>query len=132
MARFAVTGAGLAGAGEVAADEWIEVRSLQDTARSGRSTTGAWPGIGEVSAIVLAVELLAEAVLMDDRDGRRADWKMGVDAIGCVGVLEEGFPVEADSRFSAAHRCLFMSGAFVSQEIPEQSFENFNLQLLQP
>jgi len=23
---------------------------------------------------------------------------MGVDAIGCVGVLEEGFPVEADSR----------------------------------
>jgi predicted nucleic acid-binding protein len=72
----------------------------KDTARLTGAQQELGLGIGEVSAILLAIELDAEAVLMDDRDGRRAAWKMGVDTVGSVGVLEEGFRVKADSRFA--------------------------------
>lgn len=122
-------GAGLAGAAEIAAAEWIEVHSLKDTARLAGAQQELGLGIGEVSAILLAVELDADAVLMDDRDGRRAAWKMGVDTVGCVGVLEEGFRLKLIPDLRVAYRQLFVSGAFVSRKILEQSLKNFNLRL---
>jgi hypothetical protein len=124
-----VPGAGLAGAAEIAAAEWIEVHSLKDTARLAGAQQELGLGIGEVSAILLAVELDADAVLMDDRDGRRAAWKMGVDTVGCVGVLEEGFRLKLIPDLRVAYRQLFVSGAFVSRKILEQSLKNFNLRL---
>ena len=74
--EVAVTGAGLAGTAEIAAADWIEVRSLKAAARLAEAQQELGLGIGEVSAILLATELDADAVLMDDRDGRRAAWKM--------------------------------------------------------
>jgi len=51
-----VTGAGLAGAAEIAATEWIEVHSLKDTARLAGTQQELGLGIGEVSAILLVIE----------------------------------------------------------------------------
>jgi hypothetical protein len=59
-------------------------------------------GAGEVSAILLAIELRADAVLMDDRDGRRAAWKAGVDTVGCIGILEEAFSLKLIPDLHAA------------------------------
>lgn len=126
-AEVAVTGAGLAGAAEIAAVEWIQVHSLKDTARLARAQQELALGIGEVSAILLAIEIGADAILMDDRDGRRAAWKMGVDTIGCVGILEEAFQLKLIPDLRAAYRQLFVSGAFVSRKILEQSLKSFNL-----
>jgi predicted nucleic acid-binding protein len=44
-------------------------------------------GAGESQAIALAVELKADAVLMDGLDGRAAASKLGLTAIGVLGVL---------------------------------------------
>ena len=125
--EVAVTGAGLAGAAEIATVEWIEVHSLRDPARLAGAQRELGLGIGEVSAILLAIELGADAVLMDDRDGRRAAWKMGVNTIGCVGVLEEAFRLKLIPDLRATYRQLFISGAFVSRGILEQSLKSFNL-----
>jgi len=64
---------------------------------------------------------------MDDRAGRRAAWKRDVDTIGCVGGLGEAFRLKLIPDLRAAYRQLFVSGAFVSRRIPEESLKNFNL-----
>lgn len=83
-----VAGAGLPGARQVAGATWIEVTSVTDTAalEEARRRTGL--GTGEVSAVVLAKELGAELALIDERRARRFAKDEGVDAIGCVGILE--------------------------------------------
>lgn len=124
--EVAVKGAGLAGAAEIKAAKWIEVHSLRDPARLAGVQREAGLGIGEVSVILLAIELSADAVLMDDRDGRRAAWRMGVDTIGCVGVLEEAFRLKMIPDLRAAYCQLIDSGAFVGRKILEQSLSNFN------
>ncbi len=125
--EVAVTGAGLAGAAEIAAAEWIEVHSLRDAARLAGLQRELGLGIGEVSAILLTIELDADAVLMDDRDGRRAAWRMGIDTVGCVGALEEAFRLKLIPDLRAAYRQLLLSGAFVSRTILEHSLKNFRL-----
>ena len=55
--EVAVTGAGLAGAAETSTAKWIEVRSLRDTSRFAGAQQELDLGIGEVSAILLAIEL---------------------------------------------------------------------------
>jgi predicted nucleic acid-binding protein len=122
--EVAVAGTGLAVAAETATAKWIEVHPLRDTARLAGAQQELGLGIGEVSVILLAIELDADALLMDDRAGRRAAWN---DTIGCVGVLEEAFRLKLIPDLRAAYRQLFMSGAFVSRRILEQSLENFNL-----
>ncbi len=125
--EVAVTGAGLAGAAEIATAKWIEVHPLEDTVRLAGIQHELGLGIGEVSVILLAIELDVDAVLMDDRDGRRAAWKMGVDTIGCVGILEEAFRLKLIPDLRAAYRQLSISGAFISRKIVDQSLKNFNL-----
>lgn len=44
--------------------------------------------VGEVAAIALAMHLSADAILIDDRDGRRAARARGLAVIGTIGVLE--------------------------------------------
>jgi predicted nucleic acid-binding protein len=122
-----VAGAGLAAAAETTTAKWIEVHSLRDTARLAGAQQELGLGMGEVSVILLAIELNADALLMDDHAGRRAAWKKGVDTIGCVGILEEAFRLKLIPDLRAAYRQLFMSGAFVGRRILEQSLKNFNL-----
>ncbi|MCL4743133.1 MAG: hypothetical protein KJZ54_13125 [Phycisphaerales bacterium] len=44
---------------------------------------------GEAAAISLARELRADALLIDEKDGRRAATERGLTVIGTIGVLEE-------------------------------------------
>jgi predicted nucleic acid-binding protein len=44
---------------------------------------------GEAESIVLALELEAGLLLMDERDGRRSARRLGLNRVGVVGVLLE-------------------------------------------
>ncbi len=83
-----VAGAGLPGARQIAQAEWIEVSSITGPAaiREGVLRTGL--GAGEVSAVILAKEIGAELVLIDERRARRYAKAKGLSVIGCVGILE--------------------------------------------
>ncbi len=67
------------------APEWLKVRGIQ--------TTPSAPllilDIGEREAIQLAVELSADAVLMDDAEGRGVAESLGLRVSGTLGILEQ-------------------------------------------
>jgi predicted nucleic acid-binding protein len=67
------------------APAWIETRSPASIADSSLARLDA----GERDAIMLAAELNAEQLIVDDREGRRIAKERGIAVIGTLGVLKE-------------------------------------------
>jgi len=80
-----VSGAGLPGASEVDRATWIETKQVQNR------TELSELGIGELSAIVLAKEIRANIVLLDDYEARRLAKGENLEVRGTLGVLETSF-----------------------------------------
>jgi predicted nucleic acid-binding protein len=87
-AEVVVQGTGMPGAATVAAMEWIRVVAVEDTAAVLVARAEHGLGAGETSAVQLALEMNVPIVLMDERRGRRYAKRRGLDALGCVGLLE--------------------------------------------
>lgn len=66
---------------------WIEVRQISDEAHFKKLISTLDPG--EAEAIVLAIELEADALLIDEKKGRRIAQKYGLTITGLLGVLIE-------------------------------------------
>lgn len=62
---------------------WLEVRPAQATDPSLKL------GAGETEAIALALELHADALLLDDRKARQEAQKRGITVTGTLGILAE-------------------------------------------
>lgn len=75
------------GRDEVAAADWIERHTVRNRAliRALRRDLDR----GEAQSIALALELDADIVLMDEKEGRRAAQRQGIRVIGVVGILLE-------------------------------------------
>jgi predicted nucleic acid-binding protein len=65
--------------------DWIEVRSPVHAPDASLATLDA----GERDAIMLAGELRADQLIIDDRQGRREAEKRGISVMGTLGVLRE-------------------------------------------
>lgn len=83
-----VSGAGLPGASEVAKAEWIEAKSLQNRTGLLAAQEKYALGVGELSTILLAKEIQASAVLLDDYHARKLARAEGLEVRGTVGLLE--------------------------------------------
>jgi uncharacterized protein len=83
-----VAGAGLPGAPEVSKAGWIEAKAVENSAALGAAQRQYGLGAGEMSAIVLAKEIGANAVLLDDFRAREVAKAEGLDILGSVGLLE--------------------------------------------
>ena len=86
--EVAVAGADLPGAAEVAKAEWIEVKRLRDQAALAPAQRKYALGAGEMSTILLAKELGAKLVLLDDYKARKLAKAEGLEILGSVGLLE--------------------------------------------
>lgn len=64
---------------------WVQTKSLQQTSFVDETLRMLDPG--ESAAISLAIELHADAVLMDEREGRAIAKAYGLRTIGIVGIL---------------------------------------------
>ena len=81
-----VVGAGLPGAAEVGAASWIRV--VTPTRRDVvAALLGGGLHLGEAQAIAVAVELGADRLLIDERQGRLTAETMGVAVVGSIGIL---------------------------------------------
>lgn len=70
---------------------WLQVTALKNPSRAtdlvlGQSGYGKLH-IGEAEAIILAVEVNADALLIDERRGRKIARQHGLDVVGVLGVL---------------------------------------------
>ncbi len=75
------------GSSDIAAASWIERRTVKDSAWVNLLKHDL--GAGEAEAIVLAREIGAGLVLMDERLGRSAARSLGLNVVGLIGVLIE-------------------------------------------
>ena len=83
-----IAGAGLPGASEVSKAEWIEVKALQNAAGLYSAQRKYGLGPGEMSSILLAKELGANPVLLDDYRARKLAKAEGLKILGTVALLE--------------------------------------------
>jgi len=83
-----VAGAGMPGASEVAKAEWIEVKQIQRRGDLSESQARFGLGLGELSTIVLAKEINATMVLIDEARGRHLAKLERLEVRGTVGILE--------------------------------------------
>ena len=76
------------GAKQAAGATWVQVTALRDSAalRAAIEKTGL--GMGEVSAVILAKELAADLLLVDEWKARRFALAEGLAVKGCIGILE--------------------------------------------
>jgi hypothetical protein len=70
---------------EVAGAEWIHVMEVKD--RLAVNVLLDELDLGEVETVILAMEMKAEWVLMDERKGRRKLSQLNIPKIGTIGVL---------------------------------------------
>ena len=81
-------GAGRPGCTEVAQANWIRRHEVRDRTRVERLCSRA--GRGEAEAIVLAREVRADVLVLDDATARRMTEAEGQKAIGLLGLLLHG------------------------------------------
>ena len=82
-----VDGIGEPGAAEVKAADWICCQSVTDKAQVRTLQSQYSLHLGESATIVLAQEIRAEQVILDDNAARREAIARGLPVIGTVGVL---------------------------------------------
>ena len=88
--EIVVQGAGQAGASDVQTEPWFEPRSVvNSTAVTTLLSSHPLLSRAEAEAIVLAVELQADRLLIDEMEGRHVAVAMGVPVRGLLGVLAE-------------------------------------------
>ena len=83
-----VSGVGLEGASEVAEAGWIEVRAIEKPDELATAQRRFGMGLGELATIILAKEIGAPLVLMDDTRGRRIALSEGLEVRGTLGIVE--------------------------------------------
>jgi len=86
-----VAGAGLPGASQVAQAKWIEVKPMQHPGDLSAAQARFGLGLGELSTILLAKEIGATMVLIDEARGRHLAKQKGIEVRGTVGILENLF-----------------------------------------
>ncbi|RKU13713.1 DUF3368 domain-containing protein [Candidatus Poribacteria bacterium] len=82
-----IDGIGKQGAAEVKAAEWIQCQSVADKDQISILQTRHSLHLGESATIVLAKEVKAEQVILDDNAARREAVARGLPVIGTVGVF---------------------------------------------
>jgi uncharacterized protein len=122
-----IAGAGLPGASEVSKADWIEVRSVQNPAslRSAQQKYGLGPG--EMSTILLAKELGANPVLVDDYRARKLARAEGLDTLGSVGLLEKFYSRHYLTDLGSAFQQLLVHNVYIDQRLLDRRLRSLGL-----
>ena len=124
-AEVVVAGAGLTGAPETGTASWIEVRHLKDRSALAAAHERFALDLGELSVLVLANEIGADLLLLDDLAARRLARVGGFRVQGTVGIVEAGFTRGYLKDLRGAFGELLTRGVFL-----DPAFLNARLNLL--
>lgn len=85
-----MAGAGLPGAEEIPKTKWIEVATTKSSPDPLLLQACQNLGADERGAILLAKEIEADLVILDETKARRVARDAGLPIVGCLGLLEAG------------------------------------------
>ncbi len=125
-----VKGAGLPGATEVQQASWIRVEPVNNAAQLATWQAQHNLGLGELATILLAKELIADLVLIDERRARLLAQAEGVSPFGAIEMLELGYRKGEIADLRQAYQSLLAVGARVDRRVLNQSLAAVSLPLL--
>lgn len=125
-----VIGAGRPGASEVQNAAWIDVRNYSDHAQFTQWRVRHNLGAGETATILIAQELSANLAIIDERSARGLATSLGLNVIGCVGVLESAARKNLVADLRATYQHLLASGTFIDRAILNRSLTSLKLPTL--
>jgi predicted nucleic acid-binding protein len=122
--------AGLSGAAEVANARWIEVKQLRNQADLLAAQEKYPLGLGEISTILLAKEIQAGEVLLDDYNARKLARDESFHVRGSVGLLEVFYVRGELTDLSAVLRALLVH-SYIDRQLLDARSRSLNLAPLQ-
>ena len=122
-----LNGPRLPGASEVANAEWIERRPLANTSGLLARQASSGMGIGELSTILLAKQIGAAVVLIDDLPARRMALAEGLALRGAVGILESLFARKDLPDLREAFLKLLDANAYIDARLLNRRLKLFGL-----
>jgi len=122
-----IAGAGLPGASEVSKAEWIEVKVLQNPTGLYSAQRKYGLGPGEMSTILLAKELGANPVLLDDYRARKLAKAEGLEILGSVGLLETFYLRRYLTDLRGAFRQLLVQNVYIDQRLLDRRLRALGL-----
>lgn len=126
-AEVVVAGASLPGAANVASSEWIEVKSIHDPASLSAARKKYGLGIGELSTIILAREVSAQAVLLDDYKARQLAENYGLHIRGTVGILETLYRRGYLSDLRGAFQKLLANNVYIDRRLLNRRLQSLGI-----
>jgi predicted nucleic acid-binding protein len=122
-----VVGAGMPGANQVSHASWIDVVPVWNAAALSLALKETGLGALELSAVLLARELGADLVLLDECKARRYAAVQEMPVIGCIGVLERLFRGGHLSGLREAYIWLLAERVRIDLATLQHSLKKFNL-----
>lgn len=122
-----IAGAGLPGALEVSKAEWIEVKAVQNAAGLYTAQRKYGLGPGEMSSILLAKELGANPVLLDDYRARKLAKAEGLEILGSVGLLETSYLRRYLIDLRSAFQQLLAHSVYIDQRLLDRRLRSLGL-----
>ncbi len=110
-------GAELPGAAEVKGADWMKVTPLANLRNLLAAQSQFSLGAGELSTILLAEEVGAPLVLIDDLPARKLAQRRGLVVRGTVGILEELFARGEISNLRTAFLSLVRTNAYIELDL---------------
>lgn len=95
-----------------------------------RAMANSGLGAGETSSVLLAKEIGADLVLMDEWKGRRLAKELGLAVAGCVGILEELYRRGEIEDLRQAYEELLRQGIRIDLGTLQGSLKRFDLPAL--
>ena len=122
-----IAGAGLPGASEVSKAEWIQVKAVQNPAGLYAAQRKYGLGPGEMSTMLLAKELGANPVLLDDYRARKLARAEGLEILGSVGLLETLYLRRYLTDLRSAFRQLLAHNVYIDQRLLDRRLRSLGL-----
>jgi uncharacterized protein len=122
-----IAGAGLPGASEVSKAEWIEVKAVQNPAGLYSAQRKHGLGPGEMSTILLAKELGANPVLLDDYRARKLAKTEALEVLGSIGLLETLYFRRYLTDLRSTFRQLLAHNVYIDQRLLDRRLRALGL-----
>ena len=122
-----VIGAGLPGAEETRKASWIEVQPITGHANLLAAHSRFSLDMGELSTLVLAKEIRADLVLVDDLGARKLMRAEGFRIQGTIGILEASFFRKYLADLRQAYMQLLAKGVYLDRAFLDSRLKVLNL-----